>query len=272
MTARRRAALALSMGVAAAAGTSALGAQLLTPPAPAVALADSAAVASTPALSALERAAFDDRVSRSMARAEAPDAEQAAAEEDEPEVIGKRYATVPLNVRTAPDTDSDVVAVLDVGARVRITDEKDDSWRQILHKGELRWVKASYLSKDKPPTGPSTAPCDSGSAVERGLVQNAIDVHRAVCGRYPQITSYGGIRSGSTNHATGRALDIMVRGSVGDDVARWLRENASELGVTEIIWEQRIWTVQRSGDGWRWMADRGSDTTNHYDHVHVSVR
>ncbi|MDQ1640746.1 MAG: hypothetical protein QOJ90_97, partial [Actinomycetota bacterium] len=27
----------------------------------------------------------------------------------------------------------------------------------------------------------------------------------------------------------------------------------------------------RSSEGWRPMADRGSTTANHYDHVHVSV-
>jgi hypothetical protein len=43
------------------------------------------------------------------------------------------------------------------------------------------------------------------------------------------------------------------------------------LGVSEVIWSQRIWTVERSSDGWRWMEDRGSDTANHYDHVHVTV-
>ncbi|MEP7157788.1 MAG: SH3 domain-containing protein, partial [Chloroflexota bacterium] len=36
-------------------------------------------------------------------------------------------------------------------------------------------------------------------------------------------------------------------------------------------WSQRIWSVQRSSEGWRPMADRGSTTANHYDHVHVSV-
>ncbi|MGH8775923.1 MAG: hypothetical protein ACRDWI_12375 [Jiangellaceae bacterium] len=38
-----------------------------------------------------------------------------------------------------------------------------------------------------------------------------------------------------------------------------------------MIWAQRIWTAERSSDGWRWMEDRGSDTANHYDHVHVTV-
>jgi hypothetical protein len=39
--------------------------------------------------------------------------------------------------------------------------------------------------------------------------------------------------------------------------------------VKYIIWRQRIWYP--SSGTWRGMADRGSATANHYDHVHVSV-
>ncbi len=63
----------------------------------------------------------------------------------------------------------------------------------------------------------------------------------------------------------------MVRGSAGQEIADWLRANCKTLGVSELIWAQRIWTVQRSSEGWRAMEDRGGDTANHYDHVHVSV-
>ena len=32
-----------------------------------------------------------------------------------------------------------------------------------------------------------------------------------------------------------------------------------------------IWSVERGGEGWRGMSDRGSTTANHYDHVHVTT-
>jgi hypothetical protein len=63
----------------------------------------------------------------------------------------------------------------------------------------------------------------------------------------------------------------MVSGSEGDAVAAWLKANYKKLGISELIWSQRIWTVQRSSEGWRWMEDRGGATANHYDHVHVTV-
>jgi hypothetical protein len=43
------------------------------------------------------------------------------------------------------------------------------------------------------------------------------------------------------------------------------------MGVSQLIWQQHIWTVQRGSEGWRAMEDRGSTTANHYDHVHVTV-
>jgi hypothetical protein len=58
---------------------------------------------------------------------------------------------------------------------------------------------------------------------------------------------------------------------VGWDIAHWVRANAKSLGVSEVIYRQHIWTVQRGSEGWRSMSDRGSPTANHMDHVHVSV-
>jgi hypothetical protein len=218
--------------------------------------------------SAEDRAAAVSRSARSAERGTLPTGDV------EPEVVGTRYATVDLNVRKTPTEDAKVIAVLDAGDKVRITDVKTDGFRQVLYKDKVRWVKAEYLSKSKPkprPAGPSSAPCASGSGVESGLRANTIAVHRAVCNAFPSISSYGGLRGGGGYHGQGRALDIMVSGSTGDAVANYVRAHAAQLGVSEVIWAQRIWTVQRAGEGWRWMSDRGGATANHYDHVHVST-
>ncbi len=136
--------------------------------------------------------------------------------------------------------------------------------------------KAAAPTKAAAPAAPaaggiSAAPCAGGSAVESGLTPDAIRVHRAVCALFPSVTAYGGVGGGG-EHATGRAVDIMIPSSgVGSQIAAWVRANARSLGVSEVIWSQHIWTVQRSGEGWRAMSDRGSATANHYDHVHVTV-
>jgi Bacterial SH3 domain len=197
----------------------------------------------------------------------------------EPTVISHMYATTALNVRAGPAEDADVLTVLARGTRVGVTGTTEGSWVQIIHDDKAAWVSGDYLSETEPPeetpdagNGISFAECESGSAVEAGLTPDAIRVHRAVCAEFPAVTSYGGLRSGGGEHSTGRALDIMVSSSsLGDAIAAWVRDHYRDLGVSEVIWSQRIWTVERSSDGWRWMEDRGSDTANHYDHVHVTV-
>jgi hypothetical protein len=223
-------------------------------------------------------------------------------EEKPPEAVGHKFAAQPLNVRSAPSRNARLVDVLDRAQRFPVTGRKRGHWVEVLVDGELRWVHGAYVASRKPkpepepaaeptpapeptpaaapapaqeptaPAGLSTVPCATGSGVESGLVPNAVAVHRAVCAAFPSVTSYGGVRPGDSGaHGSGNALDIMVSGSAGDEIAAWVRANASALGVSEVIWAQQIWTVQRSGEGWRPMEDRGSTTANHYDHVHVTV-
>jgi hypothetical protein len=73
-------------------------------------------------------------------------------------------------------------------------------------------------------------------------------------------------RSRDSDHPTGHALDLMVRGERGDRIAECALANQAELGITYVIWKQRV----NYGDGWERMSDRGSDTENHFDHVHIS--
>jgi Bacterial SH3 domain len=199
-------------------------------------------------------------------------------------VIDRKYATTELNVRTQASADASVVAVVKKGTKVAVTKTITNGFRYVSYRAKGRWVKNQYLSDTKPKAttsssssgsgsgGISGAPCPGGSSVESGLTPDAIRVHRALCHRYPQFTSFLGRRSSSGYHGEGRAIDCMISdSSVGWDAARWVRANAKSLGASEVIYRQQIWTVQRSSDGWRSMSDRGSPTANHMDHVHVSV-
>ncbi|MFD0904361.1 hypothetical protein ACFQ11_28525 [Actinomadura sediminis] len=102
----------------------------------------------------------------------------------------------------------------------------------------------------------------------------------SVFGPFPTI---GCFRFGADaqDHADGRACDFMQTAGGrlpsasarrhGDQVAAYTVANAERLGVSYVIWRQRIWNVARAGEGWRPMEDRGSITQNHYDHLHISV-
>jgi uncharacterized protein YraI len=213
-------------------------------------------------------------------------------------VVGRRYSRVALNVRSQPRNSSSLVTVLKAGSKISVTGTRKGSWTLVIYRGHGRWAHGVYLSKKKPEpatssktksshaksstsssssssssSGISFARCSSGSKMESGLTQDAIRVHRAICARYRQVRSFGGRRSGGDSyHTSGRAVDVMIgSSSLGWRIARWVRANHKRLGASEVIFSQHIWTVQRSGEGWRSMSDRGNKTANHYDHVHVSV-
>ena len=109
----------------------------------------------------------------------------------------------------------------------------------------------------------------ASQAAALGLGYNASRVYSAVRTQFPDMTNIGGYRAGDPgDHGTGNAVDIMVSGARGDQVSAWLKQNAGQLNIKYIIWQQTIWFP--SGES-RFMEDRGSATANHYDHVHVSV-
>jgi SH3 domain-containing protein len=227
-------------------------------------------------------------VSRHIARAPirneaAPRPTSSASETIRPvlklKISDSKYATTELNVRTKPQEDAHVVGVVKAGTKLSVTSTVTDGFRYVSYHHKGRWVKDEYLADKKPTSGSaggsggiSGAPCPSGSSMESGLTPDAIRVHRALCHRYPQITSFLGRRTSSGYHGQGRAVDNMISDStIGWEIAKWVRAHAKELGAMEVIYRQHIWTVQRSSEGWRSMSDRGSPTANHMDHVHVSV-
>lgn len=73
-------------------------------------------------------------------------------------------------------------------------------------------------------------------------------------------------RARQSDHPDGLAVDLMARGEQGDRIAECALANQEALGVAYVIFEQQA----NHGDGWEQMDDRGGDTANHYDHVHVS--
>jgi hypothetical protein len=121
------------------------------------------------------------------------------------------------------------------------------------------------------------SPVIGGSITPRmRQVKDAIDRR---FGPFPAIGCYRPGTSGE--HPLGRACDFMLStGGIlptaanvqrGYQVAAWAQANASQLGIMYIIYRQRIWDIRMASSGWVPMADRGSITANHFDHVHISV-
>ena len=208
-----------------------------------------------------------------------------------PKVTGYRYATAALNIRTAPTGDATLLEV-PAGTKLAVTGTNSNGRAQVVYQGAVRWVTAAYISVT--PVGsqivPSTtAPARTlttttgslntgGSSGLDSLTSTAKGIVYTSRANFPQIRTIYGVRSDSLpDHPSGHAVDLMLPNyrsneALGWQVAKYLQANASELNISYIIFHQHIWSVARSGEGWRMMANRGGDTANHYDHVHVSVR
>ncbi len=185
----------------------------------------------------------------------------------------KLWTTEVLNLWTRPDKQAKKVGEIDAGEKVLTTGRNVAGREEIVLDGKSRWVTEGYLDDEEPTTGPTGTggECTNGSSVDPGVSASIVKVHQAVCARWPEITSYGTLRADSGDHGAGRAVDVMISGATGWDIANYLRANYQAFGISYIIYSQKIWSVERSGEGWRGMSDRGSVTANHYDHVHVSV-
>ena len=226
----------------------------------------------------------DVTASRSQIRTAAK-AESAARKDLDVDKLARRMAkkvddafwtTEALNLWDGPSEKADKLGIVDALEQVRVTGRQQAGRTQIVVDGQSRWVTSDYLAEAKPkpepkePAGPSLGgACANGSVIDAGHAA-LYEIHDVVCANWPEITSYGTWR-GDGEHGEGRAIDIMTSGETGWAVANFLRANYSALGIEYIIYSQNIWSVERSGEGWRGMSDRGSTTANHYDHVHVTV-
>lgn len=178
------------------------------------------------------------------------------------------WTATTLNLWTEPGKKARQVGEIEPGEKVLVTGRKLYGREEIVLDGKSRWVTAGYLTAEEPLT--LGGACTNGSSVPSGVSPNIVKVHEAVCADFPEITVYGTFR-GDGEHAQGIAIDIMVSGDRGWQVAEFVRANYAALGVSYVIYSQHIWSVERSGEGWRPMSDRGSTTANHYDHVHVTT-
>ena len=114
-------------------------------------------------------------------------------------------------------------------------------------------------------------------ASEEGLRRDTIRLQRMIAKKFPDIKVIGGYRPSDPfpDHPDGRALDVMIPShksssgvALGNHIKDWAYINRNKLNVDYVIWRQTSY----NGDGVaRKMEDRGGDTANHYDHVHITL-
>ena len=215
-----------------------------------------------------------------------------------PKVIGVRYATTALDIRTASGSSSRTVGEVTTGTALSITGVTANGRSQIVYRGQTRWVTSKWLSANKPSatkpaaskkakSGKTSTPSSpgnwnklmaGGSEGLSGLRPSAKGIVNNVLQNFSQITTIYGVRPHDPypDHPSGHAIDLMLPNyksnkALGWKMAKYYQAHASELGVSYIIFHQQIWSVARDSEGWRHMEDRGGDTANHMDHVHITT-
>jgi hypothetical protein len=116
----------------------------------------------------------------------------------------------------------------------------------------------------------------AGVAPEQGLQVKTIWAARAISVLFPQITNIGGYRQDPLQwHPNGLAIDVMVPNyhspegiELGNQIAGYALANAKRWGVLHVIWRQAYYPGVGAPS---WTANYGSETLNHYDHVHIAT-
>ena len=115
-----------------------------------------------------------------------------------------------------------------------------------------------------------------GVASEKGLQVKTIWAARAISMMFPEITNIGGFRQDPLQwHPNGLAIDVMIPNwdtdegkELGNLIAGYALANAKRWGVVHVIWRQGYYPGIGAPS---WTADYGSETANHYDHVHIAT-
>lgn len=180
-----------------------------------------------------------------------------------------------------------LLASVETAERTRIEDAQRAAADEVASARALG-ATASRSARNAPgvPGAPgSSAPvpvvtdcAPSGSrGAEARLTPTTLGIMRCGLEAFPAVEYAGGwgTRGNPTDHDDGRAVDFMIpgyRSDAGNDLGWAVAEWASKQpGVDYVLFDSRMFRGWAPARGWEPVSNRGSDTANHRDHVHVSV-
>lgn len=186
-----------------------------------------------------------------------------------PKSVSYRWTEGNVNLRSGAGANHRSLGVVSHGSKVTYL-STSNGWSKVKSSKGTGWIKNTLLSKTTITTIDSR-------------IKNINKVVKAKYGKW--VYGYGGYRAGSAGHSSGRASDLMIHNykskagkSHGNTVANYLIKNRSKLGISYLIWNDRIWFPgsgwEAYSDGDRWgqqFTNNWNDTTKHLDHVHVEV-
>lgn len=126
------------------------------------------------------------------------------------------------------------------------------------------------------PTSTDYAARAAANPANQGLQPKVAEYKEEVADKFG-VTNFSLYRPGSNDdHGKGLAVDFVVNDNteLGDQIANYATSDMESNDINYVIWKQRFYANYDSYYGpantWNLMPDRGGDTANHYDHVHVS--
>ncbi len=136
--------------------------------------------------------------------------------------------------------------------------------------------QAPAAQEAEQPSATEQAAPQNSSVNTDGMSPSAANFANNVANQYG-TTDIGGYREGdSGDHGSGNAVDVMTYDNtqLGQEVADYATSNMEANNISYVIYQQKFYapTDNIYGPAYTWneMPDRGSDTANHMDHVHVS--
>ncbi|KAA0978563.1 SH3 domain-containing protein [Paeniglutamicibacter gangotriensis] len=181
-----------------------------------------------------------------------------------------RWATGNVNLRAGGSTIYPIMGVVQAGDRVTYLGSRN-GWANVVTNVGTGWMSDAYLSKKQ----------------VAKLQPDTIAVNNAVKAHFGSwVTSYGGVRPGSVGHSSGRATDLMIKDyksprsiKNGDKIADFLIANRKSLGISYLIWQDKIWLgavtgweeYSKSGKYGNQFVGNWNDTTLHLDHIHAET-
>ena len=191
-----------------------------------------------------------------------------------PKAKGRLWTTADLDLRVEPREKSGNVGLVKSGKQVSVTGKRLGDYSEVIVGRATRWVTSRLPEQEQDPRGDGPQrPALPGRVRhrERDPAGRGEGLPRRVR-RLPRADHVR--RSGRPRRARQRRGHRLHGPELLGGPARWPTSSTRttpQLDLFDIIWSQHIWTIQRAGEGFRSMSDRGSATANHYDHVHIKI-
>ena len=161
-------------------------------------------------------------------------------------------------------------------AEAKPTSQEQTSQDQTTQEQPAQTQPAQDQTAQEAPASTDYAARAAANPANQGLQPKVAEYKEEVADKFG-VTNFSLYRPGSNDdHGKGLAVDFVVNDNteLGDQIANYATSDMESNDINYVIWKQRFYANYDSYYGpantWNLMPDRGGDTANHYDHVHVS--